>query len=101
MILKARQAMRLTNRLTTDLIIMYIDIPTDEGIEHYMVDIDRPDIDEDVYCISIYNLDFNEETLYSRFKINPRYTVLDTNELDEREKLLLEFIEDRLVLDEV
>lgn len=93
--------MRLTNRLTTDLIIMYIDIPTDEGAEHYMVDIDRPDIDEDVYCISIYNLDFNEETLYSRFKINPRYTVLDTNELDEREKLLLEFIEDRLVLDEV
>lgn len=93
--------MKITNRLTTDLIIMYINVPTEEGTEHYMVEIDRPDMDEDVHCVSIYKLSISELTLYSKFKINPRYTVLDTNELDERGELLLEFIEDRLVLDEV
>ena len=93
--------MKVTNRLTTDLIIIDINIPTDKGTEYYEVEINRPDMDEDVYCISIYDLDTDEQTLYSKFKINPEYVILDTNELDEREELLLEFIKDRLILDEV
>lgn len=93
--------MKITDKLTTDYIIMYIDIPTDKGAEHYAVEIERPDMDEDVYYIGILDLDNLERVLYSHFKINPRYIVLGTNKLDEREKLLLEFIKDRLVLDEV
>ena len=91
--------MKVTNRLTTDLIIMYIDIPTDEGTEHYMVEIDRPDMDEDVYYVSIYELTLSKITFYSKFKINPEYVVLSTDELDEREELLLAFISNRLELD--
>lgn len=78
---------------------MYINIPTDEGSEYYMVEIDRPDMDEDVYCISIYDLDSDEQTLYSRFKIDSDYGMFNDYKLDEREQLLLEFISDRLELD--
>lgn len=92
--------MKVTNRLTTDFIIMYINIPTDRGTEHYTVEIDRPDMDEDVYCMSIYDLDSDEQTLYSRFKINEYYGILNNYKLNEREYLLLKFIKDRLILDE-
>ena len=91
--------MKVTSRLTTDLIIMYIDIPTDKGTEHYMVEIDRPDIDEDVYCISIYDLDTDERTLYSRFKIDSDYGMFNDYDLNEREELILAFIANRLELD--
>ena len=92
--------MKVTSKLTTDYTLMHINIPTDEGTEHCQVEIDCPDMDEDVYCIGILDLDNLEKVLYSHFKINPRYMVLNGYELDEREKLLLEFIKDRLVLDE-
>ena len=92
--------MKITNRLTTDYIIVYINIPTDKGTEHYAVEIERPDMDEDIYYIGILDLDNLERILYSHFKINNSYRVLNGYELDEREKLLLEFIKDRLVLDE-
>ena len=99
MILKARSSMKITNRLTTDFIIMYINIPTDKGTEHYAVEIDRPDIDEDVYCISIYDLDTDEQTLYSKFNIDSDYEIFDDYELNEREELILAFIANRLELD--
>lgn len=91
--------MKITNRLTTDFIIMYINIPTDKGTEHYAVEIDRPDIDEDVYCISIYDLDTDEQTLYSKFNIDSDYEIFDDYELNEREELILAFIANRLELD--
>ena len=91
--------MKVTNRLTTDLIIMYINIPTDKGTEHYMVEIDRPDMDEDVYCVSIYKLSISELTLYSKFNIDSDYGMFNDHELDEREELILAFIANRLELD--
>lgn len=91
--------MKITNRLTTDFIIMYINIPTDKGTEHYAVEIERRNMDEDVYYIEILNLDNLEKTLYSHFKINKFYGVLNGYELDEREYLILSFITNRLELD--
>ena len=91
--------MKVTNRLTTDLIIMHIDIPTDKRTEHYQVEIDRPDIDEDIFCVSIYDLDSDDRTLYGRFEINKFYGVLYGDELDEREDLILSFIANKLELD--
>ena len=91
--------MRLTGRLTTDFTIMYINIPTNKGTEHYAVEIDRPDMDEDVHYISIYDLDSDEQTLYGQFKINKFFGVLNGYELNEREYLILSFITNRLELD--
>ena len=91
--------MKITNRLTTDYTIMYIDIPTDKRTEHYAVEIERPDMDEDVYYIGILDLDNLERVLYSHFKINKFYEVLNGYELDEREELILSFIGNRLELD--
>ena len=90
--------MKVTNKLTTDLTIMYINIHTDKRTEHYMVEIDCPDMDEDVYCISIYDLD-DKNTVYGRFNIDSDYGMLDEYELDEREELILAFIANRLELD--
>lgn len=56
--------METTNRLTTDFIAMYINIPTDNGTEHYVVDILHPDMDEDIYDVSIYDLDTDGQDLY-------------------------------------
>ena len=91
--------MKITNKLTTDYTIMYINIPTDKGTEHYAVEIERPDMDEDVYYIGILDLDNLEKVLYSHFKINSSYGVLNGYELDEREYLILSFIRNRLRLD--
>ena len=91
--------MELTNRLTTDYTIMYIDIPTDKGVEHYAVEIERPDMDEDVYYIGILDLDNLEKVLYSHFKINSSYEIINDRKLDEREDLILMFIANRLRLD--
>lgn len=91
--------MKITNKLTTDLIVMYIDIPTDKGIEHYMVEIDRPDMDKDIYCVSIYELTLSKITFYSKFKIDSDYGMFNDYELDEREELLLAFIANRVELD--
>ena len=88
-----------TGRLTTDYTIMYIDIPTDKGIEHYSVEIDRPDMDEDVYCIGIHELVGDRRNVYSRFEVNKFYGVVNGYELDEREYLILSFITNRLELD--
>ena len=91
--------MKVTGRLTTDYTIMYIDIPTDKGTEHYAVEIERPDMDGDVYNIGILDLDNIEQVLYSHFKVNKFYGVLNGYELDEREYLILTFIANRLELD--
>lgn len=89
----------ITNRLTTDFIVMYINVPTDEGIEHYVVNILHPDMDEDIYDVSIYDLDTDGQDLYGRFKINKFYGVLNGYELDKREYLILNFMTNRLELD--
>ena len=91
--------MKITNRLTTDYIIMYINIPTEKGIEHYQVEIDRPDMDEDVYCIGIHELVGDRRNVYSRFEVNSLYEMISDRELDEREDLILSFIANRLRLD--
>ena len=91
--------MKVTNRLTADLMVMYINIPTDENIEHYVVNILRPDMDEDIYDVSIYDLDTDGQDLYSQFKINKFYGVLNGYELDKREYLVLKFVANRLRLD--
>ena len=91
--------MKLTDRLTTDYTLMHINIPTDKGIEHYAVKIERPDMDEDVYCIGIHSLDGDRRNVYGRFEINKFYGVLYDDELDEREDLILSFIANRLELD--
>lgn len=91
--------MKITNKLTTDYIIVYINIPTDKGIEHYMVEIDRPDMDEDVYYVSIYKLSISELTLYSKFNIDSDYGMFNDYDLNEREELILTFIANRLELD--
>lgn len=91
--------MKVTDRLTTDFMVMYINILTDEGIEHHVVNILHPNIDEDVYCVTIYDLDTDGQDLYGRFKINSDYGVLDGYELDKREYLILKFIANKLRLD--
>ena len=93
--------MKITDKLTTDYTIVYVNIPTDKGTEHYVVDIEHKNMNEDVYYIEILDFDEIEQILYSHFKIDKFYGVLNGYELDEREKLLLEFIKERLVLDEV
>lgn len=80
--------MKITNRLTTN-------IPTEEGIEQYMVEIDRPDMDEDIFYIRIYH----RGREYSRFMINQYYGILNGYELNYRECLILKFISNRLELD--
>ena len=91
--------MKVTGRLTTDFMVMYINLPTDNGTEHYQVEIDRPDMDEDMFCVSIYDLDSDDRTLYGRFNIDSDYGMFDDRELDEREDLILLFIANRLRLD--
>lgn len=91
--------MKITDKLTTDFMVMYINIPTDKGIEHYSVEIERRDIDEDIYSVSIYDLDTNGMDLYGRFEIDSDYGMLDDCKLDEREDAILLFIANRLRLD--
>lgn len=91
--------MKVTDKLTTDFMVMYIDISTEEGIEHYVVNILDPDVDEDIYSVTIYDLDTDGQDLYSQFKINKFYGVLNGYELDKREYLILSFITNRLRLD--
>lgn len=91
--------MKLMGKLTTDYTLIHINIPTEKGIEHYAVEIERPDMDEDVYYIGILDLDNIEQVLYSHFKINSLYEIIDDRELDEREDLILLFMANRLRLD--
>lgn len=91
--------MKTTNKLTTDFMVMYINIPTEDRIEHYVVDIFRPDMDEYIYDVNIYDLDTDGQDLYGRFKINSDYGILNDYKLDEREELILAFIANRLELD--
>lgn len=91
--------MKLTNRLTTDYTLMHINIPTDKGIEHYSVEIERRNIDEYIYSVGIFDLDTNGMDLYSHFEVNKFYGVLNGYELDEREYLILRFIAKKLELD--
>ena len=91
--------MKITGKLTTGYTLMHINIPTDKGTEHYAVEIERRDTDEDVYYIEILDLDNLEKVLYSHFQINKFYGVLNGYELDEREYLILSFITNRLELD--
>ena len=77
---------------------MYINVLIDEEMEHYVVNILRPDMDEDIYNVSIYDLDTDGQDLYGQFKINKFYGVLNGYELDKREKLILDFMTDRLRL---
>lgn len=91
--------MKVTDRLTTDFMEMYINIPTDKGIEHYAVEIERRTMNKDIYSISIYDLDTNEMDLYGDFEINKFYEVLNGYELDKREYLILSFMTNRLELD--
>ena len=91
--------MKITDKLTTDFIVMYIDIPTDKGTEHYSVELEHRAMDEDIYSISIYDLDTNGMDLYSQFEVNSLYEVINDCELDEREYLILSFITNRLELD--
>ena len=79
--------------------VMYINIPTDDEPEHYVTNILHPDMDEDIYNVTIYDLDADGQDLYSHFKINKFYGVLNGYELDEREYLILKFIANRLELD--
>ena len=78
--------------------VMYINIPTDEGIEHYVVNIFHPDMDEDIYSVSIYDLDTDGQDLYGQFKINSDYALLNGYELDKREYLILNFMTNKLRL---
>lgn len=91
--------MKITDKLTTDYTIMHINIPTDKGTEHYAVEIERRNMDEGIYSVEILDLDNLEKVLYSHFKINKFYGVLNGYELDEREYLILSFIKNRLELD--
>ena len=91
--------MKVTNRLTTDFIVMYINIPTDNETEHYVVNILHPDMDEDIYNVSIYDLDTDGQDLYGQLKINSDYGVRNGYELDRREYLILNFMTNRLELD--
>ena len=91
--------MKITDKLTTDYTIMYIDIPTDKGTEHYAVEIERRNTDEDIYSVEILDLDNLEQVLYSRFEIDSDYGMFDDRKLDEREEAILLFIANRLRLD--
>lgn len=90
--------MKISDKLTTDFMLMHVNIPTDKGTEHYQVEIDRPDMDEDVYCIGIHELVDDRRNVYSRFEVNKFYGVL-SYALDEREYLILKFLANRLRLD--
>ena len=79
--------------------LLYIDIPTDKGVEHDGVKIDRPDMDEDTFCVSIYDLDSDDRSLYGQFNIDSDYGMFDDRKLDEREDAILLFIANRLRLD--
>lgn len=91
--------MKVTNRLTADFMVIYINIPTDEGMEHYVANILHSDVDEDIYSVNIYDLDTDGQDLYSQFKINKFYGVLNGYKLDEREYLILKFMANKLELD--
>ena len=91
--------MKITDKLTTDYTLMHVNVHTDKGTEHYAVEIERPDMDENIYWVGILDLDNLEKILYSHFKINSDYGVLNGYELDEREYLILKFIANRLELD--
>lgn len=91
--------MTLTSRITTDYMTMHINIPTDKGIEHYAVEIERRNTDEDIYTVDILDLDNLDQILYSHFEIDSDYGMFDDYELDEREELILNFITNRLELD--
>lgn len=78
---------------------MHINILTDKGTEHYAVEIERRNMDEDIYSVEILDLDNLEKILYSHFKINKFYEILNGYELDEREHLILNFMTNRLELD--
>lgn len=90
--------MKITNKLTTDYMTMHVNIPTDKGTEHYAVEIERRNMDEDIYSVEILDLDNLDQILYSRFEINKFYGVL-SYALDEREYLILKFMANRLRLD--
>lgn len=90
--------MKITDKLTTDFMVMYINISTDEGVEHYVVNILHPDIDEDIYSVNIYDLDTDEQDLYGQFNIDSDYGMFDDYKLDEREEAILLFIANRLRL---
>lgn len=79
--------------------VMYINIPTDDEPEHYVINILHPDMDKDIYNVSIYDLDTDGQDLYGQFKMNKFYGVLDGYELDRREHLILNFMANRLELD--
>ena len=91
--------MKITNKLTTDFVAIYINIPTDKGTEHYSVEIERRDMDENIYSISIYDLDANGMDLYSHFEVDSDYGMYSDYKLDEREEAILLFIANRLRLD--
>ena len=91
--------MKITNKLTTDYMTMHINIPTNKGIGHYAVEIERPNMDEDIYWVGILDLDNLEKILYSHFKINKFFGVLNGYKLDEQEDLILSFVANRLELD--
>ena len=56
-------------------------------------------MDEDIYSVTIYNLDTDGQDLYGQFNINSDYGMFDNYKLDEREELILLFIANRLRLD--
>ena len=91
--------MKVTGRLTADYTLMHINIHTDKGTEHYEVEIECQDMDEDIFSVSIYDLDTDERTLYSQFEIDSDYGMFDDRKLDEREEAILLFIANRLRLD--
>lgn len=91
--------MKITNKLTTDYTLMHINIPTDKGIEHYTVEIERRNMDEDIYSVEILDLDNLDQILYSHFEIDSDYGIFDDRKLDEREEAILLFIANRLRLD--
>ena len=90
--------MKVTDKLTTSYMTMHINIPTDNEPEHYVANILQPDMDKDIYNVSIYDLDTDGQDLYSQFKINKFYGVLNGYELDEREYLILSFMRNKLRL---
>ncbi len=91
--------MKITNKLTTDYMTMHINIPTDKGTEHYAVEIERRNTDEDIYSVEILDLDNLDQILYSHFKIDSDYGMFNDYKLDEREELILDFVANRLRLD--
>ena len=91
--------MEITDKLTTDYMTMHINIPTDKGTEHYAVEIERRNTDEDIYSVEILDLDNLDQILYSHFEIDSEYGMFDDRKLDECEEAILLFIANRLRLD--